>query len=170
MSPGKRVALPKSTTSVPAGILSEVPAAVILSSWIRMTAFGTTLPLFTSNMREARTAIIFGAGLCCAPTVVSRKHKARLIKTARLDDTNVAIRVPSKSCHPERSSCVAKRSSYAVEGPRAIKVHENASGNSHGGVWRSPRVNSPETTTDGTHDSRSFDCVGVASPRQLRSG
>ena len=43
------------------------------------------LPVFTSSMREARTAITFEGGLCWAPTVVS-KHKARLRITIRLDD------------------------------------------------------------------------------------
>src|SRR5580692_65575 len=49
------------------------------------------LPLFTSSMRDARSAMIFGGAFCCAPAIAHKKQRARLRNTARLGDTTVAI-------------------------------------------------------------------------------
>src|SRR5580704_10899432 len=118
-----------------------------------MTALWTMLPLFTSSMREARRAIIFGVAFC-ALAVVSRKNRARLRKITRFGGMTLAICVPQIFAHvvfhrliltivrhPERK----RRSQgvrYRSRRTRCSQFNREASGNAHrqsaGNLMRMP--------------------------------
>src|SRR5579863_204292 len=86
------------------------------------------LPLFTSSMRDARTATIFEGAFCCALAIVQKEQRARLRNATRLGAMALDISVSSTVCHRERSSRFARRSGYAVEGSRAVKHYQSRIG------------------------------------------
>src|SRR4029077_13192715 len=77
MRPGRSVASPRSMTCAPAGTAIPEPAPVILSPSTTTVTWLSIFPDFTLSMREARSTMIFGAGLSWAHTQRAKRAKMR---------------------------------------------------------------------------------------------